>query len=205
MNSIDQVNLNMPVIETGRLLIRPFQMDDLEAVHAVLDHQLGDGESLEVRRRWLEWSLLNYHHLNWLNQIPSGDRAVVLKDTGELIGACGLAPNILPYGLLPAFQPPAETPETAQFTVEWGLYYALSPKHQGKGYATEAAQALIDYTFRQLRLHRIVATTTYENLASIAVMKRLAMHIHTNPYTQPGWFQVAGILDNPYNRDSNEP
>jgi [ribosomal protein S5]-alanine N-acetyltransferase len=198
MNSIDHIELRMPLLETDRLLIRPFDMEDLEAIHDILDRQLGDGESIDVRRRWLEWSLLNYEHLNWLNQTPSGDRAVVIKQTGELIGACGFAPNMIPYGLLPAFQPPAETLENALFTIEWGLYYALSPQQQGKGYATEAARALSNYAFRQLRLRRVVATTIQENRASRAVMERLGMQIHVNPYSQPNWFQVVGILENPF-------
>lgn len=198
MNSIDQINLKLPSIETEHLLIRQFQMQDLNAIHDVLDSQLGDANPIEVRKKWLEWSVLNYQHLEELYQIPSGDRAVVLKQTGECIGACGFAPNIIPYGLLPAFQPPVETPENALLSIEWGLYYALSPLHQRNGYATEASRALIDYAFTQLRLRRIVATTTHENKASRAVMERLGMQIHTNPYSQPGWFQVVGILDNPY-------
>jgi [ribosomal protein S5]-alanine N-acetyltransferase len=198
VNSINEINLVIPVLETARLTIRPFIEDDLPAIHDILDHQLGDGETYETRQRWLEWTLLNYNHLAWLHQVPSGDRAIVIKNTGELIGACGLAPNTIPYGLLPDFQPPVETPENALLTIEWGLYYALSPKHQQRGYATEASQALLDYGFRQLRLRRIVATTARENLASQAVMKRLHMQIYTNPFAEPGWFQVAGIIENPY-------
>jgi [ribosomal protein S5]-alanine N-acetyltransferase len=79
---------------------------------------------------------------------------------------------------------------------EIGLFYALSPAHQRQGYATEASQALIDYAFTQLQLKRMVATTTYENVASIAVMRKVGMRIEKNPSPDPPWFQVVGILEN---------
>jgi RimJ/RimL family protein N-acetyltransferase len=47
--------------------------------------------------------------------------------------------------------------------------------YRGKGYATEAARALMDYSFNVLSLHRIYADTTNENIASWRVMERLGM------------------------------
>jgi hypothetical protein len=41
VNSINEINLAMPVLETARLTIRPFTADDLAAIHDILDHQLG--------------------------------------------------------------------------------------------------------------------------------------------------------------------
>jgi RimJ/RimL family protein N-acetyltransferase len=82
------------------------------------------------------------------------------------------------------------------YSPEFGLYYALSPAYQRQGYATEAAQALINYAFTQLHLKRIVATTTYENVASIGVMRKAGMRIEKNPFPDPPGFQVVGILEN---------
>src|SRR5260370_1314078 len=65
-----------------------------------------------------------------------------------------------------------------------------------QGYATEAAQALINYAFTQLHLKRIVATTTYENEASIGVMRKVGMRIEKNPSPDPSGFQAVGILGN---------
>jgi ribosomal-protein-alanine N-acetyltransferase len=56
-------------------------------------------------------------------------------------------------------------------TPEFGLYWAISPAHQRQGYATEAARAMIDYAFNSFKLKRIVATTTYDNTASMGVMQ----------------------------------
>jgi len=192
----------MPNLETERLLIREFSLEDLDAVYQILDIELADAETgsqgplnRERRRRWLEWSALNYENLAWLYQPPYGDRAVILKSSAELIGACGLVPLLDVYGQLPYYQekepfsPPLAFPEV-------GLYYALSPRFQGKGYATEAARALVEYGFSHMRLRRIVATTTYDNQASMAVMRRLGMRVETNPHPEPPWLQVLGILEN---------
>ena len=102
----------------------------------------------------------------------------------------GFVPCLAPFGLLPSFEPtPYETPEI-------GLYWALRPAHWGHGYATEAAAALVTYAFDRLRLRRIVATTEHDNNRSIAVMRRLGMHIERNPGPEPAWFQTVGVLNN---------
>ena len=57
----------MPILETERLLIRPFRFDDLEVVHQILVLELSEAEtgssglqSLDLRRRWLDWTVLGY-------------------------------------------------------------------------------------------------------------------------------------------------
>jgi hypothetical protein len=55
---------------------------------------------------------------------------------------------------------------------------------------------MIDYAFQQLRLKRIVATTTYDNAASMGVMQKVGMRIARNPYPDPPWLQVVGVLEN---------
>jgi hypothetical protein len=49
----------------------------------------------------LRWSVLNEAQLARLYQPPYGDRAVVLKSSQELIGACGFVPSFGPFGQLP--------------------------------------------------------------------------------------------------------
>ena len=60
-----------------------------------------------------------------------------------------------------------------------------------------AARAVIDHSFAELSMARIVATTERDNLASIAVMRRLGMRVEHNPLPDPPWFQVVGWLDAP--------
>ncbi len=192
--------MQMPNLQTDRLVIRPFCADDLEAAFRILDVELADAntgtdgaQSREQRRAWLEWSVMNYEQLAYMHQPPLGDRAIELRSSGELIGACGYNPALGPYALLPGFAAGAGDPR--RFTLEIGLYWAISPAHQRQGYASEAARALIDYAFAQLNLQRIVATTAYDNAASIAVMRKAGMRIEQNPDTEPPWFQVVGIKD----------
>jgi RimJ/RimL family protein N-acetyltransferase len=120
-------------------------------------------------------------------------RAIVLKRTSQLIGAVGYVPCLNLFGQLPTFRSrgvPAD-----RYWSEFGMYWAISPAHQRQGYASEAARAMVGYAVDQLRLGRIVATTSHDNEASIGVMRRLGMRIERNPYPDPPWLQVVGILD----------
>ena len=194
----DDVTLEVPTLETPRLRIRPFALADLDAVHRLLDVALGPDGALtrDERQRWLQWTVLAYDQLALLHQPPYGDRAIVLERTEELIGACGYAPVLDAFGQIPALRcGDAERPGLT--SPEVGLYYALAPAHRGRGYATEAARALVDHAFARLRLARIVATTTFDNAGSIAVMRRLGMRIERNPQPTPPWLQVVGVLAHP--------
>jgi [ribosomal protein S5]-alanine N-acetyltransferase len=90
---------------------------------------------------------------------------------------------------------PQPTPN-ARLRPEFGLFYAFDPAFHGKGYATEAAQALTDFMFNNFNIERIIATTEYNNQRSQAVMRRLGMDIQRNPFPDPFWCQIIGILEN---------
>lgn len=187
-------------IETARLLIRPFAPEDLTTIHRILEQAFGDGGSIEdpaalqERRSWLHWSILNQEWLPKLHQFPYGDRAVALKATAELIGSVGYVPLLDVYDQLPELA--GSVPSTGYATPEVGLFWAIDPRHQGQGYATEAAQAMIDYAFTRLRLKRVIATTDYENGASQRVMRKVGMTLARNPSPDPPWLQVVGVMDN---------
>ncbi len=194
--------LRVPTLETTRLVIRPLTMDDLEAIYQILDVELADADTgsegtkaLDERRRWLEWTVLSYEELARLYQPPYGERAVALRETGEIIGACGYVPCLNAFGQLPSFRA-GQSLRPGFASTEFGLYWAIAPAHQRQGYATEAARAMLDRAFAELRLARVVATTSYDNTASIGVMRKLGMRIETNPYPDPPWLQVVGVLEN---------
>ena len=194
--------MHMPLLQTQRLIIRPFTLDDLNDIHQILDMDLEfvaadeQPHTVEERKAWLKWTVMNYEQLERLYQPPYSDRAVVLKRSSQLIGTCGFVPSLGPFGRLPSYRNPVDS-STAQCNFpEVGLFYALSNVHRGHGYATEAAEAIIEYAFRELALGRIVATTTYDNTRSIRVMQRAGMRIERNPLPDPPWFQVVGILVN---------
>lgn len=75
-----------------------------------------------------------------------------LKSTGELIGDCGFCPS---------------EDEQAE------IGYTIAPRHQGQGYGTEAVRGLVDYLFKELGLHRIVARVDPGNVGSIKLLKKL--------------------------------
>lgn len=189
--------MRIPTLETERLRIRPLEMDDLEACHRLyidiewIDTKLSDEVNRDQRRQWLEWAVRNDEQLALLHQPPYGDRAVVLKDGGCFIGLVGLVPLLAPFGQLPCFG----RVEGARFTPEVGLFWAISPRFQRRGYATEAARALVQYAFGTLKLGRIVAGTERGNSASMAVMRHLGMRLEENPFPEPPWFQVTGLLE----------
>ena len=184
----------MPILETPRLIVRPFVIEDLEACHKLFDLEAWQtGKTLEHRRVWLQWSVLNYEAMAELLQPPYGDRAVVLKSSGELVDSVGLVPGMSLFDRLPSFGGDADCNVARP---EVGLFWATRTAHLRNGYATEAAQALVDYAFGPMHLARLIATTDYDNLASQSVMGHLGMSIERNPRPDPPWFQVVGVLQN---------
>jgi ribosomal-protein-alanine N-acetyltransferase len=174
----------LPVLRTRRLVIQPLTHADGPACHAVLP-SLDD----DAFQRWFTWAVAAPAALADLNQPPFGERAVFLAETDELVGLVGLVPSLGPFSQLDGGS------AGAPWTPELGLYWALSPEHRGRGYATEAARALCEALFAALTPKRLIATTETTNIASQAVMRRLGMRMLTNPHPEPAWLQVLGILD----------
>lgn len=196
----------MPILETPRLVIRPFFISDLLSVHQILDHELhesdfgNDGsQSLIERERWLQWTLLSYEQHSKLNQPPYGERAVVQKKSNKLIGICGYVPCLDCFEQVSDFDRAEKPGYRSLTTTELGLFYAISTSFQGTGFATESAGAMATYAFEQMHVKRVIATTTYDNEASITVMRKLGMRLMKNPLSSPPWLQVVGFLNNPSN------
>lgn len=183
----------MRTLETDRLTIRAFTHRDGDTYSRLIVAAFGTDHdsSAEEQRIIFEYQVAADPGLALLHQPPYGDRAIVLRNSGEVVGSVGYAACLMPFGLLPSFE------RTTRFTSEIGLFWALFPEHQGQGYATEAAAAMISYAFAELRLRRIVATTEHHNARSLSVMRRLGMRIERNPQAEPPWLQSVGILDNP--------
>jgi RimJ/RimL family protein N-acetyltransferase len=188
-------------LTTGRLLIRCFEPDDLPVIHRILDQTFGDGSRVDdpaasrERRSWLEWSILSEKWLAELHQPPYGDRAITLQASGQVIGAVGYVPLLMPFEQMPDLGGAALP--AARSTPEVGLFWTIDPRHQRRGYASEAARAMIAHAFQALRLKRIMANTDFTNLASQGVMLKVGMRLARNPWPEPHWLQVIGVLDNP--------
>src|SRR5258708_31080992 len=122
-------------IETARLIIRRFVLDDLPDIHRILNAAFPeDAVTLDQREEWLRWSVINDVQLERLHQPPYGDRVVVLKASSQLIGSVGLVPAIIPAAQLTYFNP---TPTPHAFHRPAGRpYYPFDPAYHRQGYGT---------------------------------------------------------------------
>src|SRR5919202_716308 len=114
----------MPVLETARLRIRPFALTDLDAIHRILSVAFPlDLITRDVRAQWLQWAVLNDEQLAKLGQPPYGDRAVVLRQTDQLIGSVGFVPCLALFDQLPSFH---EDDASSHLTsTEFGMFWAF--------------------------------------------------------------------------------
>lgn len=145
-------------LTTERLDLREMTRDDLPALRAILQ----DEETMvayegafddEMVDTWLDRMLERY-------ETPGhGLMAVVLRETGEMIGQCGLTvQHILNEDVL-----------------EVG--YLFNRAHWHRGYAVEAATACRDFAFDELGADRVWAQIRDTNLASMNVAIRLGMTV----------------------------
>lgn len=63
--------------------------------------------------------------------------------------------------------------------------WRLSSQHWGKGYATEAAKAALDYAFNTLNLNEVVSFTTLANVRSMSVMEKIGMSNSEQNFMHP--------------------
>ena len=145
-----------PIVETERLVLRPFRDDDVDAYFAVHDTpevraSLHLPDSFDREEAWKHLALWNGQ---WTLR-RSGQWAVELKATGELIGRAGT------HRPLRAGWPGLE--------VGWTMH----PAHWGNGYATEAGRAAVDWGFANHAVDELVSVILPDNLASQAVASRL--------------------------------
>jgi len=146
-------------LRTSRLLLRPWRDEDIArfaemtADPTVMEYLLplsDRGLSVDawVARKRAHWDEHGFGQ--WVVEIPS---------EANFIGVVGL--ETVSY--------------EAHFTPAVEIAWRLARAHWGHGYATEAAQAAVDYGFDELGLREIVAVTVPANRRSLWVMERLGM------------------------------
>lgn len=135
------------MIETERLLLRPFTPDDFDALYEILSdpqtmaHYPAPFDEAHTRR-WIEWNLENYARYGF------GLWAAVLKETGACIGDCGLTLQNIDGEALPE------------------IGYHIHRKYWRQGYATEAARAVRDWAFLHTKYPVLYSYMKYTNVAS---------------------------------------
>ena len=191
----------MDTLDTVRLNIRPFTMDDLTEAHQLLDDDLqwaGPSVSLEQRQERLQRdvSLATWADTRGIY----GYRAVISRATNEIIGICGLLPILWSPHMQALFWPqlfgePLVADAYRYASVELEVGYGISSRHRREGYASEAVNALLTYAFQELEIRRIFASTNRSNTGSIGVMRRIGMHIAINPQQlELEWPDAPGVV-----------
>ncbi len=154
-------------LETPRLLLRQWRLDDLDAYAAMTsDPEVMRYFPSTLNRQQSEEKIAKMRGL--IQKQGWGFWAVELKSTKELIGLTGL-------------NEPLELPFVDQIEIGW--QYAASV--WGKGYATEAAEAALKFAFENLKLKFVVAFTSELNAPSRAVMHRIGMHNAHQDFPHP--------------------
>jgi RimJ/RimL family protein N-acetyltransferase len=150
-------------IRTGRLVIRRFRPEDVEAFAAyrsdpnVARYQSWDMYTREQAASFIaEIAALHPGVPGEWYQFAVSDPA-----SDDLLGDTALCVD-------------ADDPSHAE------LGFTFAPAHRGKGYATEAVRATIDYAFERLGVEVVMGVTDARNAASIALLERIGMtHVST--------------------------
>ena len=145
------------ILETERLFLREMTMGDFDALYAVLS----DPEIMqhypysfdeERVRSWIERNMDRYKDDGF------GLWAVCLKDTGEMIGDCGLTLQNIDGQMLPE------------------IGYHIRKDQQRKGYAREAAMAVRDWAFGNTEYPALYSYCKYTNVGSFKTAESIGMH-----------------------------
>ena len=149
--------MDQPTIHASRILLRPFSLDDAAAVQLLageyeiadttlsIPHPYEDG----MAEDWIDGRAEQFQ------AEMNANFAIVEKVSLQLIGAVSLAVD--------------KDAHKAE------LGYWIGKPYWNQGYATDAAESIIDYGFKHLRLNRIVARHFVRNPASGRVMQKVGM------------------------------
>jgi [ribosomal protein S5]-alanine N-acetyltransferase len=144
-------------IETNRLILREFKREDLQGLAPILaDPKVmrfspAGINSVEQVRERIESFITCYRRFGF------GKWAVVLKESDQLLGYCGIAVDRI------------------DGKDEKELGYRLDSRYWRQGLATEAASAVIDCGFDQFNLPYVLGIVERANTASVRVLEKIGM------------------------------
>jgi RimJ/RimL family protein N-acetyltransferase len=157
----------VPEIKTSRLLLRQWRDSDLDAYAALCSDPEVMRYFPKLNTREECWGMIERFRQLW-NEKGFGPFAIEVPGQAECIGFVGL--------LVPRF----ETHFTPCVEIGW----RLAKEYQGKGYATEAAQACLDAAFRERIADEIFSFTVPANKPSWRVMEKIGMQ-HVGYFDHP--------------------
>jgi RimJ/RimL family protein N-acetyltransferase len=148
-------------ITTERLLLRPYEAGDFDGFFAIQSSEdvarwlyndaRNEAETRELLARKIRGSTLDAEG-DWLSA------AVTLRDTGALVGDVAL-------------HWVSEQHRCGE------IGFLTNPAYQGRGYATEAARALLGFCFETMGWHRLIGRTEVRNAGSARVLEKLGMRL----------------------------
>ncbi len=144
------------ILETQRLFLREYTEADFDALFEILsdpvtmEHYPKPYDE-EGTWRWLKWSFQNYreHGFGWW--------AVILKETGEMIGDCGVTIQNIDGAKLPE------------------IGYHFNKKFWRQGFGTEAARAVRDWAFENTAYDCLYSYMDRTNVGSYSVAEKIGM------------------------------
>ncbi|SFB29659.1 Protein N-acetyltransferase, RimJ/RimL family [Flavobacterium swingsii] len=169
------------ILETERLLLRPFELSDAEALFDM-------DKNPEVHTYLWQKPITKIEEVHdYINMVRQqyldnniGRFSTIIKETGELIGWTGIKfvtghiengnTNFYDYG------------------------YRLNEKFWNKGYATEASVAWLDYGFNTMKIDKMNAYTHFDNGASNHILQKVGMNFIEDYLDEHGapwkWWQM---------------
>jgi len=144
-------------LETRRLKLRLFTPDDAEAMYVLNSDPdvIRYAEATPVKNMDEAMQRMEQGPLSDYRKYGYGRFAVEWKETGEVIGFCGIK-----------YLPEINLPEVG---------YRYLKEYWGRGIGTEAARACVEFAREDLQISKLIALIVPENIASIRVAEKLGM------------------------------
>jgi RimJ/RimL family protein N-acetyltransferase len=161
-------------LETERLILRPLRPADGAAVF-----RYRSDPEVSRYQNWEPSTLSEVDDFIARTMVLEPDTpgtwyqlAICRRGTGELVGDCGL-----------------RFPLDRGYEAEFGI--SLAPEFQGRGYASEALEAVLAYLFERLDKHRVFGSVDPRNHASLRLMERVGLrreaHFRESLWFKGGW------------------
>lgn len=138
-------------IVTQRLILRTMNDHDFTDVHEYMSDE-------ETMKFFVDGPYTKARTLAMVNPKEKQDHlSIILKDNQRIIGHLDFHPWVM----------------INTYEIGW----VVNKNYHNKGYATEAAQALIDYAFNEMKVHRLVVMSDTRNQASNRICQKLGFRL----------------------------
>jgi len=173
------------ILETDRLLLRPLELSDAEAMFAMDKNPEVHKYLWQTPVQKVAEVIKVIHYVNEQYERNNiGRFATILKETGEFIGLTGIK----------FVDDHVENGNTNFY--DYG--YRLAEQFWGKGYATEASYAWLNYGFKEMHIDKMNAYTHAQNGASNHVLQKVGMKFMEDYPDNDGviwkWWQMENPL-----------